>query len=65
MSTELHAHHGDGFYITRFFGGAERGVCIQVTKDGKYVQLTMDECRTLRKTLNNFLKGIPKKVKEK
>ena len=64
MSTELHANDGDGFYITRFFGGTERGTCIQVTKDQAYVQLTVDECRVLEEKLGDYLDTIPVRVIE-
>lgn len=40
MSTDIET--SGNFYLTRFYGGVERGVCYQIgTSDGKYVQLTV------------------------
>jgi hypothetical protein len=43
MSTQIYAKEDKEFYVTRFYGGKERGVCIQLTIKNQYVQLTLDE----------------------
>ena len=58
----------DAFTMTRFYGGEQRGVCVQVTQPNpnpnydsgpmfNYVQLTRDEARQLAKDLLDFAAG--------
>jgi hypothetical protein len=49
MSTDLiDEDSGKGFYLTRFWGGKDRGTCYQITqKNGKYVALTKDQIKAL------------------
>ena len=65
MSTELKSRTPD-VSLTRFFGGQERGVCVQVTTTYtanpedffKHVSLTRDEARTLAADLAAFAAGV-------
>lgn len=49
MSTELITEEDKtGFYLTRFYGGEEKGICYQITtEDGKYIQLTKFQMKKL------------------
>lgn len=40
MSTELKTNGKHGFYLTRHFGGNDRGVCVQVTTRAPYHEAT-------------------------
>lgn len=58
MSTELKSH-ADRVTLTRFFGGWDRGVCVQVTVDSgagqfDYVQLTRAQAAALSSDLLDF-----------
>lgn len=65
MSTELKALN-ERTTLTRFWGGTERGVCVQVTQSGQdardtfnplgvgYVQLTREEAGQLGEMLLRF-----------
>ena len=62
MSTELKSNT-EGFALTRFFGGTERGVCIQVTDtnagvvnaNGSHIQLTKEQASGLIDDLLDFV----------
>lgn len=50
MSTTL--HEGESFTVTRFSGGIERGVCIQIgTRGHNFVQLTLTDAARLAEIL--------------
>jgi len=58
MSTELKSH-ADRVTLTRFFGGSDRGVCVQVTVDSgagqfDHVQLTRAQAAALSADLLDF-----------
>ena len=65
MATELKSTTED-VSLTRFYGGQDRGVCVQVTttytadpKDFfKHIRLTRDEARTLAADLAAFAAGV-------
>jgi hypothetical protein len=39
----------EGFYVTLFWGGVKRGVCIQImTPDQKFIQLTLAQFRMMQ-----------------
>jgi hypothetical protein len=75
MSTELKTTT-DAFTLTRFYGGEQRGVCVQVTQPNpnydsdaggpmfNYVQLTRDEARQLAKDLMDFAAGAEEECYE-
>jgi hypothetical protein len=44
MSTELVE---STFFAVAFYGGESRGLCCQITKDDKYIQLTSQEMKEL------------------
>ena len=48
--------HGlrDGVHLTRFYGGARDGVCVQVTIDDRYAQLTKQQAAELAHRLLTF-----------
>ena len=48
------------FYLNEFYGGHERGLCHQITKDNGYVQLTRTEMFVL---CAGFLRHIANEVK--
>jgi hypothetical protein len=60
MSTELKSHAAE-VTLTRFFGGSDRGVCVQVTAGrgvgGDYVQLTRAQAAALAMDLMDFAAG--------
>ena len=60
MSTELKSHAAD-VTLTRFFGGSDRGVCVQVTAGrgvgGDFVQLTRAQAAALAADLLDFAQG--------
>jgi len=61
MSTELKSH-AQGVTLTRFFGGSDRGVCVQVTVDQgaaqfEHVQLTRAQAAALAADLLDFAQG--------
>jgi hypothetical protein len=67
MATDLKTN-GESFWMTRFFGGQERGTCVQVTqerfnKDEKpsdmfnTFQLTREDARQLAVELMLFAEG--------
>jgi len=61
MSTELKSH-ADSVALTRFFGGADRGMCVQVTVNSgagqfEYVQLTRAQAAALSADLLDFAQG--------
>jgi len=59
MSTELKSH-AQGVTLTRFFGGSDRGVCVEVNEDrvdGQYVQLTRAQAAALAADLLDFAQG--------
>jgi len=57
MSTELFTHKQ--YTLTRFWGGKDRGICLQITPeqhpDGGYAQLTADDVKELVVELGKFL----------
>ena len=61
MATELYTAQ-DGVYLTRFFGGTERGACIQLTETGasfetgrtNYVRLTPQQAAIVGRELIEF-----------
>lgn len=56
MSTELDTRMAE-HYITEFWGGSERGVCLQVTRNDRlFIQLTMEEAAALCNDLGAFIK---------
>ena len=65
MATELKSATPD-VSLTRFYGGRDRGTCVQVTttytadpKDFfKHISLTRDEARTLAADLAAFAAGV-------
>ncbi len=44
------------FSINQFSGGKERGMCIQITDENGYVQLTEDEVKALIKVLKKWVR---------
>jgi hypothetical protein len=66
MSTELKSH-ADGVTLTRFYGGTDRGTCVQVTtsKVGSWseggpfswVQLTRAQAAAMAADLLDFAQG--------
>ena len=63
MATELKSNTPD-VSLTRFFGGQERGVCVQVTTTYttqedffKHINLTREEARTVAQDLLKFAEG--------
>ena len=59
MSTELKSH-AQGITLTRFFGGSDRGACVEVNEgrvDGQYVQLTRAQAAALAADLMDFAQG--------
>ncbi|APL99254.1 hypothetical protein [Bordetella phage CN2] len=62
MSTQLVERTGPGYNytLTRFSGGAERGVCVQITDSNGYVQLTKQGAAELAADLSRqFLELDP------
>lgn len=55
MSTELKTRMTK-HSIVEFWGGDARGVCVQVTGDEGYVQLTLEEAAALCEALGGFIK---------
>ena len=60
MSTELKSHAA-GVTLTRFFGGSDRGSCVQVTAGrgvgGDFVQLTRAQAAAVARDLMDFATG--------
>jgi len=58
MSTELKSHAQD-ITLTRFFGGSDRGACVQVTErvTHNFVQLTRAQAAALAADLLDFAQG--------
>lgn len=58
MATDLKTQ-AQGVKLTRFFGGLERGVCVQVDSDKfrGHIQLTREQARRLAKDLEAFADG--------
>ena len=57
MATDLKTDT-QGVSLTRFYGGAERGVCVQVSAGyGKQVGLTREEAEVLAQELLAFARG--------
>ena len=60
MSTELKSH-ADQLTLTRFWGGSDRGTCVQVTAGhgvgGDHVQLTRAQAAALAADLMDFAQG--------
>ena len=68
MSTEIKSH-ANGVSLTRFFGGKERGSCVQVTQPNpnfdsdagsdmfSHVQLTRAQAAALAADLQDFAQG--------
>lgn len=46
----------ENFTLTRFWGGDNRGACIQITGKDGHVQLTMEDSAFLAKHLVDFIK---------
>lgn len=60
MSTIL--YEDDGFMLTQFWGGKERGQCIQLLDiDDGYVQLTKEQARVMVAEINRWLEEQDKK----
>ena len=65
MSTDLKSRTQD-VSLTRFYGGSDRGTCVQVTTTYtanpedffKHVSLTRDQARTLAADLAAFAAGV-------
>ena len=58
MSTELRNVPGTMITQTRFFGGAERGTCLQLTQPGfKYISVTREQAIKLAVELVLFAEG--------
>ena len=47
-------YDGEDFSLTQFWGGADKGISIQITQKG-YVQFNKKELKKLMKKLNNWL----------
>ena len=61
MATDLRSH-ADRVSLTRFFGGSDRGVCVQVTTDQgagqfEHVSLTRAQAAALAADLLDFAQG--------
>ena len=67
MSTDLKTN-GENFWMTRFYGGSSRGVCVQVTQERfnreeepsdmfNILQLTREDARELAVELMLFAEG--------
>lgn len=58
MSTELTTNGQHKFALTRFYGGAKRGACVQVTTPvktpGGWIQVSRAEARALAQDLLRF-----------
>ena len=69
MSTELHSNT-NGFATTRFFGGEDRGLCLQVThlnsashhRDAGFIQVTREEALLLAQDLLAFVNGTSEEL---
>ena len=69
MATELKSRTED-VSLTRFFGGQERGTCVQVTTTYtanpedffKHISLSRDEARTLAADLAAFAAGVEEEL---
>lgn len=61
MSTEYNKIKSKGLMFTRFYGGVNRGVCLQIavknSYPSQYAQLTFKEAKNLKKELKDFLKS--------
>ena len=58
MATDLKSH-ANRVSLTRFFGGSDRGVCVQVTEQTQnaFVQLTRAQAAALAADLLDFAQG--------
>ena len=57
MSTELKSSNAD-INLTRFFGGKDRGVCVQITTGWQeHIQLTREQAGQLAADLLAFSNG--------
>lgn len=58
MSTEMKSRKPESYYLTRFYGGVLRGVCIQVTfnttVDGQAVLFSLSRFNELREFFDTF-----------
>lgn len=54
MSTKI--YEGKDFSLTQFYGGVEKGISIQITKEYRYVQFNKKELKKLIRKLNSWLK---------
>ena len=54
MATDLKTRD-KAVLMTRFYGGAERGTCVQVSTDvGEYIKLTREQAAQLARDLLDF-----------
>jgi hypothetical protein len=56
MSTDL--YESPSLAVTRFYGGAERGTCIQIGTRTGYVQLTLADAAKLADVLRDVTAGV-------
>lgn len=56
---ELSGNSGNTLNITRFYGGVDRGVCVQLSDNdyGRYITLSVSDYLALRKVLDKYLYG--------
>lgn len=68
MSTEYENIKTNGVLLTRFYGGASRGVCLQITKENSfregYLQATLKDAKKLQNKLNKSITGFCFEVAE-
>jgi len=66
MSTEYENVLTEGVLLTRFYGGVDRGVCLQITKVNSYKagykQLTLKDAVELQNKLENAAVNLDKEI---
>jgi hypothetical protein len=65
MSTEIETKM-ENHTLTEFYGGDEKGVCLQVTQlqQEGFIQLTMEEAAALHSDLANFIRREARRRQE-
>ena len=55
MTTDFKSRNGEKVQLTRFWGGEQRGTCVQVnTHWNEHVQLTREQAKQLAQDLLDF-----------
>jgi len=55
MSKLLYEREDNVLNINEFYGGSKRGVCVQLTTDDGYVQLTRKQVKDTMEVLSEWL----------